>query len=383
MIIDCYPSSFAPWDTACGYESLAQKMRVIQRELGGHHQPTMRVRDRKLVDNTSLADPGTGELTGAEWTRHNGQIAWTYEGETYKKQYFPPMLHNLECPPELMMSEMDYAGVDAGILHTHPHKGYYRFQNEFQRNVLSRFPDRFMRTIMVNAHAIPRDPEAAAQEVETEVNAGGRTAVQFIPRYYYQPALETDEGNDAPWDDGAMRPFWHAVAAMGVPVFFTIIGRGSSQADRYGQSAHEVYLEEQRILLRWMERYPDVTVVITHGLPWKSYLDGDRIVFPEEVWQVFEAPQCHMELMMPIQMGGIWEYPWKQAEPTIQECVQRIGANRLMWGSDWPMVGRFCTYRQNMDQYKAHCGFLTDDERQDILGGTAARVMGMDQASTP
>jgi hypothetical protein len=130
MIIDGYPSSFAQWDSACGYESLAQKMRVIQSELGGHHQPTMRVRDRKHVDNTSLADPDTGELTGAAWTRHNGQIAWTYKGETYKKQYFPPMLHNLECPPELMMAEMDYAGRahDSGVCPARrrrpPHVGF-------------------------------------------------------------------------------------------------------------------------------------------------------------------------------------------------------------------------------------------------------------------
>ena len=76
-------------------------------------------------------------------------------------------------------------------------------------------------------------------------------------------------------------------------------------------------------------------------------------------------------------MGGMWEYPWTEAEPTVQECVERIGADRLIWGTDIPMVSRFCTYRQARDQFQTHCDFLTEDERRDILGGTAARVMGL------
>ena len=158
MIIDCYPSSFAQWDSAAGYKSRAEKMEVIHRELATHHQHAWRARDRTGVDNSSLINPDTGELTNAEWTRHMGQLAWTYEGETYVKQYFPPMLHNMECPPELMIAEMDYAGIDAGILHTHPHKGRYTFQNEFQRNVVNRYPDRLMRLVMVEAHSIPCRP---------------------------------------------------------------------------------------------------------------------------------------------------------------------------------------------------------------------------------
>ena len=49
-----------------------------------------------------------------------------------------------------------------------------------------------------------------------------------------------------------------------------------------------------------------------------------------------------------------------------------------MWGTDMPMVARFCTYRQSMDQFRVHCDFLSDGERADILGGTVARVMGIE-----
>ena len=383
MIIDAYPSAFAPWDTRQGFPTLKERMSIVQRELGGHHQQAWRVRDRQPVDNSSLIDPGTGELTEVEWTRHNGQLAWRYQDEVYTKQYFPPMLQDFECPPELMIAEMDYAGVDMGILHCYVTKGHYRTQNGFQRQSVRRHPDRLMRTIMVSEPEVPEDPDRALREVQEEVDFGGHTAVQFIPRNYYAPIVPSLKGmgRTEPWDDEVMRPFWDGVASMKVPVFFTILGRGGALRDRYGHSALDEYFEEQRVLLRWMERYPEVTVVITHGLPWRAFLEGDRVEFPEHIWDVFKAPQLNMEMIIPIQMGGMWEYPWEEAEATIKECVDRTGADRLMWGSDWPMVGRYCTYAQNLNQYKLYCDFLSKEERASIIGGTAARIMGIEESA--
>jgi predicted TIM-barrel fold metal-dependent hydrolase len=127
-----------------------------------------------------------------------------------------------------------------------------------------------------------------------------------------------------------------------------------------------------------MERYPQSNAVITHGFPWRSFLAGNRIVLPPAIWDVFRSPRCYMQLLFPIQLGGMWEYPWAEAEPTVQECVEKIGADRLIWGTDMPMVGRFCTYRQALNQYRLHCNFLSDGEREAILGGTAATLIGAD-----
>lgn len=196
-----------------------------------------------------------------------------------------------------------------------------------------------------------------------------------MPGFYYQPTGGVLKGHRESWDDGALRPFWQAVATINIPVFFTLIG-GRGRTAFHG-SWRDEYIEEQRVLLRWMERYPEVTVVITHGLPMRAFLEGDRVRFPEAIWKVFEAPQCHTQLLIPIQMGTTWEYPWKETEPTVAELVDRIGADRLMWGTDLPMVSKYCTYRQALDQFRLHCEFLTDDQRQAILGGPPARVMGI------
>ena len=375
MILDGHNYCVPQLDSPQGYDSLAQKMRTVQSELGGHHQPVWRVRDRAPADNGTLVDPETSALREVEWTRHLGRLAWKFDGETYTKQYLPPMLHNLECPPEVLIAEMDYAGVDLGILHTFPTLARPDFLNGYLREAVRRFPDRLVRLIAVSEAAIPRDPDGAIRQIEDEVAAGGQVGIQFIPGFYYNPTDGVETGNEAPWDDGAMRPFWEAVASTGLPVFFTLIGgRGGPAAIR---ARPDAYLSEQRVLIRWMERYPDTTVVVTHGLPWSAFLEGDRITFPEEIWEPFANPRCHLQLLFPIGLGAKWEYPWKEAEPTVQECVERIGADRLMWGTDMPMVGRYCTYRQALDQYRVHCEFLTADQRADIIGGTAARVLNL------
>ena len=232
-----------------------------------------------------------------------------------------------------------------------------------------------MRLASVKQDKIPDDPDTAIRELEDEfkVQPGAASALQFFPGLYY------GGGHQEPWIDGAMRPFWEAVASLKIPVFFTSL-TGLPSSGKGDRTAG--FLEGERILLRLMERHPDVPVVITHGLrPWETWKlfrgPDDPDQFPEEIWDVFKSPQCHMQLLFTISVGGKLEYPWKEVEPAVQELVERVGADRLMWGTDMPMLGRHCTYQQAQDQYRVHCDFLTDSQREDILGGTAARVMGI------
>ena len=365
MIIDGHAYCFPPVDSPAGYDSVEDKLRVLQRELGGHHQSVWRIRDRAPADNGTLVDPDTQELRPITWRRRMQQFVWEYEGETFTKQYFPPMLRDFEATPEWLIAEMDYIGVEKAVLHHSPHLGLL---NSFLRDAVDQFPERLTRLIAVRYATLPGDIDAAIQEFHEEVSHGGYCGVQFFTRHYYDGSVSE------PWDDGAMQPFWQAVAELETPVYFTM---QAPAGKRYSSDECEGYLDQQRILLRWMERYSNLAVVLTHGLPWRSFLEDNRIVFPEDIWDVFKAPQCHMQLLFPIQLGGLWEYPWKETEPTVKECVERLGADRLIWGTDMPMVARFCTYRQTMDQYRLHCDFLSEGERQAILGGTAARLLGL------
>ena len=90
MLIDGHAYIFEPMDSPAGYPTLEQKMRAVQTELSIHHQPVWRVRDRAFADNSVLADPETGALHDVTWGRDKDRLTWTYQGETYTKQYLPP-----------------------------------------------------------------------------------------------------------------------------------------------------------------------------------------------------------------------------------------------------------------------------------------------------
>ena len=108
------------------------------------------------------------------------------------------------------------------------------------------------------------------------------------------------------------------------------------------------------------------------------YAEG--INFAPEAWEPFENPNLHLQFLFPIALGAIWDYPMPEVRPAIEECVRRIGADRIMWGTDMPIVMRFWTYRQNIDFIREYCDFLSKDELNAILGGTTARLLGVDSA---
>ena len=372
MIIDGHSYCVPQIDSKVGYPTLEHKMKLLQSELGGHSQPVWNVSDRKKADNSTLIDQKTGDLRKVEWTRVNGGIAWKIDGQTFTKQYVPPMLHNLECPPEVLIREMDYAEVDAGLLHTYPMMGTPEFLNNYLNEAVQKFPKRLYRLISIREGDLTKDVDEVIKMIDVERRRGGVAGLQFIPGFYYQSLDDSSSGN---WNSDSLRPFWDAIYEMSLPVYFTLVGGRGSKI--YERSWMDSYLAEQRVLLGWLNQYPGLNVVVTHGLPWTAYLENGQINFPEEIWDIFKSPNCHLQILIPIQMGARWEYPWKESEPIIKKAVERIGANRIIWGTDMPMVARFCTYKQALDQFRVHCDFLSDSERMDIIGGTAAKVMGI------
>jgi len=57
--------------------------------------------------------------------------------------------------------------------------------------------------------------------------------------------------------------------------------------------------------------------------------------------------------------------------------LRRIGAAQLLWGTDMPFQNRFCTYRQSRSWIEKHCAFIGRDDLARIMGGTAARILGL------
>ena len=165
----------------------------------------------------------------------------------------------------------------------------------------------------------------------------------------------------------------------GTPIFFTLgTGPGSAAGATSGRENIQGCLDKQQTLINWMQRYPDTVCSLTHGFPWRVFLTDDGIELPNEVWTPFENPKLSLEVCFPVRIGDLFDFPYREVQPTLEQMVAHIGADRLLWGTDMPFQNRFCTYRQSRDWIEKYCDFLTPPDRTAIMGGTAARILGLE-----
>ena len=364
MIIDGHAYCFPPIAGANGFPSAAHHLRYLQREMVDHHQPNWRLSDWQVGDNAMLADTHDPTVEGNKDVNFrpgsHGRFTWTVDGEEYAKQYLPPYLVDMSHSPELLIAQMDYVGVQYAVLHVHPIFGYL---NDYVADCVQRYPDRLLGLAAVPDQMVEGDPTAAVAEVVRAYDRGLR-GLQFVVKSRYRFGLTQS------WDSLVCRPFWDAVVALGKPIFFTIEPCPGSSLDDY--------LDQLQVWAGWLSRYPQASVVLTHGFPWRLLLSDNGLTLPDALFEPFRASAAKLQLLFPISIGNIWDYPYPALPSTIVQLVERLGSDRLIWGTDMPNVERFCNYRQNPDIFRVYCrGAISDAAIDDIIGGTAARLFGI------
>ena len=120
--------------------------------------------------------------------------------------------------------------------------------------------------------------------------------------------------------------------------------------------------------------FPDLKIVICHGgYPWTeefiavSYLNPNiwvDLTFMETIEKIFILP------------GYI--------ENTLRRLSKMIGSRRLMWGSEGPFMNlpSYGThdpsfYKESQFNLVKRFDFLTEDDKENILGNNAARLLGI------
>ena len=327
-------------------------------------QPVWRKNDRSPGDSSGLVDPlHSWEFEGLRNARFadvdHGKVEWDVDGETYVKQALPTHLQNLTYSPEMLVAEMDYAGVDMALLHRTP---YMSKSNKYIAECVQAFPERLQGLAYVEDWLIPTKPDASIAKLDHAINVLGLHGYQFMRHH-----LDLYGVND-PWDGPRFSPFWDAVESLGIPVFFTL-----------GADTYESYLDEMKRLRRWMERYPDVVVVQTHGFNWRLFSDGTSLEVPDEVYDAAptDHPNYHIQLLFAVFLQRCWSYPLSEVLPTLEQMWQRMGPSKLIWGTDIPVSLLWWTYRQNLEYIASYAEFLPSSEMELILGGNMKRIMGL------
>jgi predicted TIM-barrel fold metal-dependent hydrolase len=257
---------------------------------------------------------------------------------------------------------MDYAGIDWALNHVDPAADR---DNEFFAACVRAYPNRLKSMAFVDEPLIPIDPDRAFEGARHAIEDLGLHALKIIPEYAYRIAGSTS------FDEPSWRPFWDMATQLGVPIFFTL------GAGRTARDVRQGFIDELWSLRRWSERYPHQQVSVTHGFPWRAYVEGGGFALSPHMWEPFKDSRIHLEVSMPIRIGDLFEYPWRETWPVHEAMVRNIGADRLMYGTDMPFQNRFCTYRQSHEFVSRHLPAVIGQDAVDrILGGTARAFLG-------
>ncbi|MEE2726403.1 MAG: amidohydrolase family protein [Candidatus Latescibacterota bacterium] len=129
-------------------------------------------------------------------------------------------------------------------------------------------------------------------------------------------------------------------------------------------------------LLTLAQRYPNVPFLCNHlGLP--SSLDPADVTYggldeAAALDNVFVKASAFYAAA-----NTSWDPRCARALGYFTSLVNALGAERILWGTDWPPTSRNLTYRQALEVVRAFAPTLDDEQRAHILGANAAHLLGI------
>ncbi len=135
------------------------------------------------------------------------------------------------------------------------------------------------------------------------------------------------------------------------------------------------YPHQHAAVRRAAERVPQVPILIHHlGLVHLGNLSvGENL---HQVLLSARLPNIYLKVSgfgYPAEQA--WEYPYPAARETLRIEYEHFGPRRLCWGSDYPVVRYFMTYRQSLEVLRRHCDFIPAQEMGWITGGNLAALL--------
>lgn len=130
-------------------------------------------------------------------------------------------------------------------------------------------------------------------------------------------------------------------------------------------------------LVELSQRIPDLPIVVDHCAK-PVFQNGHEA---DEQWtagiaKLAQAPQVMCKLSgLANEYGTDWNAD--SLRPVFDHVIRCFGANRLMWGSDWPVLDLAGNYQAWHSCALTMAEALSLDERNDLFGNTAARFYGV------
>ncbi len=353
MIIDSHAHIFPHHGGTSGYKDVRTNLMAQQDTMANYFGRMLtNTLDRQYI-------PAPGEDVKFRVGQY-GRYYWNKKGKEIWLQRFPPIMVEAEWTPEQMIAFMDFAGVEKAVLQS----GYMEMNycREHFASGMKKYPGRLIGTVTTDYSITQSEKyrQAELEKIREAVKLGMRGVFQGFPR-------------EQPCDDSRFDPYFKTIVSLKVPHFFWT-----------GFQPKKDYLEFVGRVEKVMKKFPDLKVIIGHlGGNIHPANDPDFTDTPNELWPLLRMPNFYFEVgyVLAYENRQLWndnyEYPYPLHTKLIKRIYEEIGADRLLWGSDMPFLYRTCTYVQCLDLVRLHFDFLTQEEKDKILGGNAKKLFGL------
>jgi aminocarboxymuconate-semialdehyde decarboxylase len=297
-------------------------------------------------------------------------------GDEGARMQLPPV-NNAEAAfieIEKRLAAMDEQAIDMEVLSINPF--WYgkdreiagtivKIQNEKLAELCASKPDRFAAFASLTLQA----PDLAVQELETAVKKQG-----------LKGAAIGGMVNGVEFSDAKFHPVWAKAEELGVPLF--IHPQGVAELSKrlsgngwlgntIGNPLETTIALSHLIFEGTFDRFPGLKVIAAHGggyLP--SYADRSDhacLVGPKGC-----NPEIKLKKKPTEYLKQIWFDSLIFSPEAIRHLVAQVGSSQIVVGSDYPYPWQMAP----VDHIFASTS-LSDEEKADILGRTAAKLFGM------
>lgn len=242
-------------------------------------------------------------------------------------------------PVETLLAQMDRNGIAQAVLI----QMLGQFDNAYQQDCAARHPERLASVVAVD----PADPDAC--KTLEALAAHGAVGVRLRPEAR------------SPGDDPLA--IWRAAVDSGLAV--SCVGT----AEKFG--APDFFALIQAL--------PDLTIVLEH-LGGTSQAGATDLRARRRVFETAQFPNVCLKV------PGLGELvPRPTGLPTqgsvlgvqvaeLELALERFGPDRLMWGSDFPVVGSREGYRNALQWARSAVAAAVPGAEASVFGGTARRI---------
>ncbi|XP_010044853.2 4-sulfomuconolactone hydrolase, partial [Eucalyptus grandis] len=292
---------------------------------------------------------------GREWNRGRGAFppkvidshlhVWASPAEAADKYpYFPGQEPTLPGDVDFLLQSMDEAGVD-GALIVQPIN--HKFDHSLVTSVLKKYPTKFVGCCLAN----PAEDGSGIEKLEQLVLKDGYRAVRFNPYLWPSGQKMTNEVGKA---------LFSKAGELGIPVGFMCMK---------GLNLHISEIEEL------CKEFPSTVVLLDHLAFCKPPLNDEESRTFSELLRLSRYPQVYVKFSALFRVSRM-PFPYLDLSDLLSKLITHFGANRILWGSDFPFVVPECGYKGAKDAVSliAKQVPLASSELEWIMGRTVMKL---------